>query len=150
GTATVQNPASYLSLWDPCTLPMSVTDALKLGTDRDVAQLEPFQFCNMGYVGDHLGDPAYGINVGSTTQSFEQMKKDQSYQNIRMITVGDGHPAFFADSKGVGSGPGAGIVWGTSFGSVSVDISPLGGSNPFDVVPLLNKFVGLAYPYVPK
>ena len=78
GTATVSNPASYLSLLDPCTLPYSVRAALKLGTGRRV-QMEPFQFCNMSYVGDHLGDLAYGINVGSTTQSFEQMKKDQSY-----------------------------------------------------------------------
>ncbi|MCM3898067.1 hypothetical protein ND991_22995 [Gordonia sputi] len=125
-----------------------MTTALKLGTRR-TAQLEPFQFCEMGYVGDNPADPAYVVGVGSTTQSFEQMTRNDAYQNARMITVGDGHPAFFADRKGVGAGPGAGIVWGTSFGSVSVDISPTGG-DPFDVVPLLNQFVGLAYPYVPK
>lgn len=150
GTATRENPASYLSLWNPCTLPKSVTDAAQLEDDRDVAQMPPFQFCNMLHSPDHSGDRGWGINVASTTQSFEQMKRNTSYHNIRDTTVGDGHPAFIADTEGMGAGPGVGIVWGTSYGSVLVDAQAGGGGPQFDVHPLIQRFVSLAYPHIPK
>ncbi|GAB89146.1 hypothetical protein GORHZ_052_00150 [Gordonia rhizosphera NBRC 16068] len=150
GTATVQNPAPYLSLWDPCSLPKSVPDSVALQDDPGVSQLDPWQFCEYQRVGDNPGDASYGISVGVTTQPYDEVSRNPAYSNVRPTRVGDGHPAFIADRAGVGSGPGMGIGWGTSYGTVTVDISPLGGSDPFDVQPILEKFVGAAYPYVPK
>ncbi|MYR06586.1 DUF3558 domain-containing protein [Gordonia sp. SID5947] len=150
GTATMQNPAPYLSLWNPCSLPKSVPEAVGLEDDPRTVQLNPWQFCEYHTLPDHADDPSYGITVGVTTQAFDQVKKNSAYSNVRPTTVGQEHPAFIADRQGVGSGAGMGIGWGTSFGTVTVDTAPLGGSGPFDMEALLRKFVGLAYPYVPR
>lgn len=153
GTATRENPAPFTSLWNPCKLPKSVTDAIPLDEDRRVDQMPPFNFCDMQHSADEPDDPAWGINVGTTTQSFEQMKRNHAVSHVRDATVGDGHPAFLADTQGGGSGPGMTMVWGTSYGSVSVEVDPIATGDhqrPFDIYRLLQKFVNLAYPHIPK
>lgn len=150
GTATTKNPVSYLTLWDPCTLPKSVTQAVGLEDYRRADQLDPWWFCNSKRIGDHSGDMSYGISWSVTTLPFEQVRKNSEFSHVMPTVVGGSHQAFEADTTGVGAGRGRVIAWGTTFGSVTATVSPGGGSAPFDVDPILKKFVKLAYPSIPK
>ncbi|MYR07547.1 DUF3558 domain-containing protein [Gordonia sp. SID5947] len=157
GTATVpasQNPIQQAELWNPCSLPKEVRDSIQLGDrTRNDDSIPPWRTCSYGRSGQHVGDPSYGLNVQVSTYSFAQAKQNDAYINIRSTTVGAGHPAFMADDDGEpigGNKPGINIVWGTSYGSVSINLFPEGGTGPIDVDGLARTFVDSAYPHIPK
>ncbi len=156
GTATVpasENPIPQEELWDPCSLPQEVKDSIQLDArTRNDDSLPPSRICSYGSgLGGTAKDPSYGVNVLVSPYSFDEMKSNDKYTNIRPATVGDGHAAFLADTKGTGAGTnksGVNIVWGTSFGSVAVSVFPE-TAVPVDLDSLLDTFVSSAYPYIP-
>ncbi|MYR07549.1 DUF3558 domain-containing protein [Gordonia sp. SID5947] len=155
GTATVpasQNPIQQAELWNPCSLPKEVRGSIQLrDKTRNDDSIPPWRTCSYRHPGQHVGDPRYSVNVQVSTYSFDQMKQNDAYTNIRPTSI-DHHTAFIADDKGDlvdGNMPGVNIVWGTSFGSVAVNLFPLGGSVPLDQESLLWTFAGSAYPHIP-
>ncbi|MYR07550.1 DUF3558 domain-containing protein [Gordonia sp. SID5947] len=158
GTATVpasQNPIQQAELWNPCSLPKEVRESINLvDRTRNDDSIPPWRTCSYGTgTGPGPGDPSYGVNVQVSTYSFAQMKENNKYRNVRPATVGDGHPAFLADDKGGSVGAndksGVDVVWGTSYGSVAINLFPT-GYFPIDSDSLLRTFSSAAYPHVPK
>ena len=152
GTATRSNPAPYMTLWDPCSLPTSINKELYLQEFRhSVDNLEPQRSCGYLTVDDaSIPSPhvnAYGLNLTVTEFTFDETKRNSSIIDPVPTTMPDGHPAAIAGSR---SDPRAKqLFWGTSYGTVLIQIFPDTDETPIDVPAMLNKFVSTTYHFIP-
>lgn len=152
GTATRSNPAPYMSLWDPCSLPKAVQEQFSFDPNpRAVDNLEPQRSCSYERVAFSASEPGYSVNVIVTSYSFDESKVNPSIVNGVDTTVGGGRPAVMADMK---EPHGRQVLWGTSYGSVLVQAFPIpwgeAWDTPSNVQNLLDGFVAAAYPHIPK
>ncbi|MGV9712475.1 DUF3558 family protein [Gordonia sp. NPDC003424] len=148
GTATVSNPAPYMELWDPCSLPKSLQEQFKFVKARSVDNIEPQRTCTYSRTPFELGAPGYVVNVIVTNFPFAESRANSSLYNPKATTIGDGHPAVIADMQE--GDRGRQLLWGTSYGSVLIQAFPVPSDNPVNTQQLLNEFSAAAYPYIPK
>lgn len=150
GTATVSNPAPYMQvLWDPCSLPESVTGQFGFNRRRDKDDSMPSQrSCGYGKTSFSRTEVGYNIDIIVSAFPFDESKQNRVLENVVPSTVGDGHPAVVADLR---TDPGGrALLWGTSYGTVVVQVYPFPPKGGFDAQAMLDRFVSLAYPYVAK
>ncbi|MGW0455919.1 hypothetical protein [Gordonia sputi] len=151
GTATVSNPAPYMQvLWDPCSLPASVTGRFQGKYEKpDKDDSMPSQrSCGYGKTAFSRTEVGYNIDIIVSAFPFDESKQNRVLENVVPSTVGDGHPAAVADLR---TDPGGrALLWGTSYGTVLVKVYPLPWNDQFDAQAMLDRFVSLAYPYVAK
>ena len=153
GTATRSNPAPYMTLWDPCSLPTSINKELYLDGYRfAVDNLEPQRGCSYNTVDDaSIPSPhtnAYRLNLIVTEFSFDETKRNPSIVDPVPTTMPDGHPAAIAGSRS--DDRAKQLFWGTSYGTVLVQMFPEYSKTPIDLPAMLNKFIGATYPLIPK
>ncbi len=153
GTATRSNPAPYMTLWDPCSLPTSINKELYLKEYRfAVDNLEPQRGCSYNTF-DDAGIPsphtnAYRLNLIVTEFTFDETERNRSIIDPIPTTMPDGHPAAIAGSRS--DDRGKQLFWGTSYGTVLIQIFPETSDTPIDVPAMLNKFVSATYHFIPK
>ncbi len=153
GTATRSNPAPYMTLWDPCSLPTSINKELYLQDHRSPDDsLEPQRRC--GYytvddatiLGPHVN--AYVLNIIVTEFTFDETKRNNSIVSPAPTTMPDGHPAAIAGGR---DDPRTKqLFWGTSYGTVLIQLMPDTSDTPIDVPSMLNKFIKATYHLIPK
>ncbi len=153
GTATRSNPAPYMTLWDPRSLPTSINKELYLQEFRhSVDNLEPQRSCAYFTVDDaSIPSPhvnAYRLNLIVTEFSFDETKRNPTIIDPVSTTMPDGHPAAIAGSRS--DDRGKQLFWGTSYGTALIQIFPEYSKTPIDVTAMLKKFVDTAYPLIPK
>ena len=150
GTATVSNPAPYMQvLWDPCSLPASVTGQFGFNLRPNRTDNIPSQrSCGYSKVAYSAKTVGYNVDIIVSAFPFDESKQNRVLENVVPSTVGDGHPAVVADLR---TDPGGrALLWGTSYGTVLVKVYQFPPNGGFDAQAMLDKFVSLAYPYVAK
>lgn len=137
GTATVsasENPLTDQQLWDPCTIDPSVNTAMDLDpNDFSRNNVGGLSACGWSTPVDQLnpGVRAFSGQIYVSRFSYDEAMKNSMFVNLRPTTVG-GRPATMTEKSGNRPDTDCMIVWGTSFGSMMVEIGNSSKAYPAD------------------
>ncbi|MBJ8338594.1 DUF3558 domain-containing protein [Antrihabitans sp. YC3-6] len=154
GTATVpgdDSPITDDELFDPCTIPDTVTDDFGLATaiKRPVFPngLSRWKSCLWSQTG---ANARFGVTILVTAYTFQELLDNPTKDRFAPTKVG-GHDATYFAEKGEDDPIRCKLAWGTSTGSVIVDSTAnwVSKGPREEPCPLVQRWAETVFPYIP-